>query len=665
MQTRLKVAPADEGLTGTLRPPGDKSISHRALILGALASGETRISGLLESEDVLATLRAVEQLGARVIRDGNDVLVHGTGGRLSAAGTDLDMGNSGTAMRLLAGVLCAQEFESRLLGDASLSRRPMRRIMNPLRQMGASIEGSSNDTAPLRIRGARLRGIEYDSPVASAQVKSCLLLAGLFAEGRTRVSEPTRSRDHTERMLRQFQAQIDDDGTVNGGGGLQGTHVQVPGDISSAAFPLFAALLVPGSDIMLEGVGINPTRDGMLKAVRAMGAEMVISDARKWGLEPVANIRVCYSGRLRAIDLDPQWVPSMIDELPGFMVLAACATGVTRIRGASELRVKESDRLEVMAKALRRLGVDITLYEDGADIVGAGRFESGLVDGAGDHRCAMSLAVLGLVTDKGLAVDGAGMISTSYPGFTADMNHLGAAIAIDTQGASEPMDTAVPVVAIDGPVGSGKGTISTGLARRLGWHFLDSGALYRLVALAAMNEGVNASDEAAVARVAQELDFGFREANGESIPLLDGEDVSLRIRSEDVSAMASRVATVPAVRQAMVGRQRAFARAPGLVADGRDMGTVIFPDAPLKIFLTASAQARAERRYKQLKEKGESVNLSRLFRDIEARDARDTTRAVAPLKPADDAIVIDSTEYSINEVLDKIESLLHEMNLID
>ncbi|NNE04580.1 MAG: (d)CMP kinase, partial [Xanthomonadales bacterium] len=364
-------------------------------------------------------------------------------------------------------------------------------------------------------------------------------------------------------------------------------------------------------------------------------------------------------------DLDPQWVPSMIDELPGFMVLAACATGVTRIRGASELRVKESDRLEVMAKALRRLGVDITLYEDGADIVGAGRFESGLVDGAGDHRCAMSLAVLGLVTDKGLAVDGAGMISTSYPGFTADMNHLGAAIAIDTQGASEPMDTAVPVVAIDGPVGSGKGTISTGLARRLGWHFLDSGALYRLVALAAMNEGVHASDEAAVARVAQELDFGFREANGESIPLLDGEDVSLRIRSEDVSAMASRVATVPAVRQAMVGRQRAFARAPGLVADGRDMGTVIFPDAPLKIFLTASAQARAERRYKQLKEKGESVNLSRLFRDIEARDARDTTRAVAPLKPADDAIVIDSTEYSINEVLDKIESLLHEMNLID
>lgn len=426
----LEVRCAAQALRGKLQPPGDKSISHRALILGALATGETEISGLLQSADVLATRDALLQLRVAINDDGPRVRVQGQGARgLAAPVEPLDLGNSGTAMRLLCGVLAAQPFDSELRGDASLSRRPMRRIIDPLRSMGADIQAAEQFTAPLAIRGRRLRGVDYSSPVASAQVKSCLLLAGLFAEGRTRVREMLPSRDHTERMLGQFGAPLDGEGWIHGGSILSAARVPVPADISSAAFPLAAALLVMESDILLRNVGLNPTRTGLLDALKAMGADLEVRETAGNPYEPAGDIRVRYNGRLQAASITAEQVPSMVDEIPVLMALAATAEGVTKIRGAAELRVKESDRLAVMGAALQSLGVRVELYPDGADIEGrASLGGAALVDSAGDHRCAMSLAILALGLTSGLSIAGAEYIGTSYPGFVSDLRALGAAM---------------------------------------------------------------------------------------------------------------------------------------------------------------------------------------------------------------------------------------------
>lgn len=428
MPSVLEVRVANRALRGVLRPPGDKSLSHRALIFGSLAQGETRIAHLLESDDVRATARALGQLDVSIESDNGLYRIEGRGpDGLRAPTGPLDMGNSGTAMRLLSGVLAAQPFNSILEGDASLSRRPMRRIMQPLRRMGADIQGSDTDTAPLRIVGQALHGIDYASPVASAQVKSCVLLAGLFAEGRTRVKETVPSRDHTERMLALFGAPLDADGWLPGGSALAATQFEIPADPSSAAFLLAAALLVPGSDIRLQGVGLNPTRSGLFDAVRAMGADLTVEPDSDAQHEPTGALRVRYTGRLRAIEVGAGEVPAMVDEIPVLMALAATAEGITRIRGAAELRVKESDRLAVMGAALQSLGARVTLFDDGAEIEGTDELRGGLtLESAGDHRCAMSLGVLGLVCHAGLRVRGASYIETSYPGFDADLRRLGA-----------------------------------------------------------------------------------------------------------------------------------------------------------------------------------------------------------------------------------------------
>lgn len=429
----LEVRTTNRPLRGTLRPPGDKSLSHRALIFGALAQGKTRIARLLESDDVRATAQALRQLGVSIEAGGGLHRIEGRGAEaFRAPGRPLDMGNSGTSMRLLSGVLAAQAFDSILEGDASLSRRPMRRIMEPLRRMGADIQGSEADTAPLRITGRALHGIDYASPVASAQVKSCILLAGLFAEGRTRVRETVPSRDHTERMLALFGAPLDADGWLQGGSALAATQFEIPADPSSAAFLLAAALLVPGSDIRLQGVGLNPTRSGLFDAIRAMGADLAVEPDDGAQHEPTGVLSVSYTGRLRAIDVSAGDVPAMVDEIPVLMALAATAEGTTRIRGAAELRVKESDRLAVMGAALNSLGARVTLYDDGAEIEGTNRLHGGLtLESAGDHRCAMSLGVLGMVCPGGLRVRGARYIETSYPGFAADLRALGADLRRD------------------------------------------------------------------------------------------------------------------------------------------------------------------------------------------------------------------------------------------
>lgn len=416
-------------LRGRLRVPGDKSISHRALMLGAIAEGETRIRSLLASRDIEATRRCLEALGVGFKeRDGN-MVVHGVGldGLRGPAGT-LDCGNSGTTMRLMAGILAGQRFASRLTGDESLSRRPMDRIAEPLMAMGAEVRTADKGRPPLDIIGQRpLLAISHVSPVASAQVKSCVLLAGLYADGRTQVTEPAPSRDHTERMLAAFGCPVDRLGNrvaIEGGRDLKAADLTVPGDPSAAAFLAVAATLVPGSDIVLEGVGINPTRSGFIDVLHQMGADIAVLEEREEGGEPVADLRVRHAG-LEGTVIDPAWVASSIDEFPVLFVAAAAAKGMTIITGAGELRYKESDRIAVMARALEVLGIKLTERPDGMEIEG-GPMAGGTVDAAGDHRCAMALMVAGLVTGGQVDIEGAGGIGTSYPAFERDLGRLAA-----------------------------------------------------------------------------------------------------------------------------------------------------------------------------------------------------------------------------------------------
>ena len=433
---KLLTRPMASALQGELTPPGDKSISHRALIFSALATGESQIKGLLQSADVAATAAACEQLGASIRSEGQGAgqLLHiqGTGEKgLAKPASILDMGNSGTAMRLLTGVLAAQAFDSELVGDASLNRRPMRRIIEPLSRMGAKIEATEQGTAPLRISGNRnLQGIDYVLPVASAQIKSCILLAGLFAAGKTCITEPGQSRDHTERMLPVFGVKMESGCCVTGATGLTAARIEVPADISSAAFFMVAAALVPGSKVLLRNVGVNSTRDGIIRVMQEMGADVSLGNQRQFGEEPVADIQVQYRSGLQGIDIPESWVPSLIDELPIIMVLATSAQGITRIRGAEELRVKESDRLAVMAAGLEILGVRLQEFEDGIDIHG-GKLGSGEVDGAGDHRCAMSFCIAGQVASGPVSVAGATHINTSYPEFVDHLQILGGEVEIE------------------------------------------------------------------------------------------------------------------------------------------------------------------------------------------------------------------------------------------
>jgi 3-phosphoshikimate 1-carboxyvinyltransferase len=440
---KLITQPLASELRGDLTPPGDKSISHRALIFSSLARGVSEIDGLLQSADVEATAAACQQLGAVIQREGQGdqlrLRVVGTGELgLKKPTQVLDMGNSGTAMRLLAGVLAAQPFESELIGDVSLNRRPMRRIIEPLSRMGASIEATETGTAPLRIKGnPNLRGIEYQLPVASAQIKSCVLLAGLFAQGKTCITEPGQSRDHTERMLPVFGVEVASNCCVQGGSVLSAAKIRVPADISSAAFFMVAAAIVPGSQVQLRNVGINKTRDGIVRVMQAMGANIVLSEQRRFGEEEVADIQVSYRAGLRGIDIPEAWIPSLIDELPIIMILATCSEGVTRIRGAEELRVKESDRIAVMAKGLETLGIRLKEYEDGIDIHG-GNVGGGEVDGEGDHRCAMSFCIAGQVASEEITIAGASHIDTSYPDFVNHVLKLGGNVAILNPTSNEP-----------------------------------------------------------------------------------------------------------------------------------------------------------------------------------------------------------------------------------
>jgi len=405
---------------GSIRVPGDKSISHRSVILASIATGTSHITGFLQGEDSLNTLEAFQKMGVSIERNQDRVTVRGVGlYGLKQSATDLDMGNSGTAMRLLLGLLAGQAFDSRLVGDHSLSSRPMQRVIEPLQSMGAVIESEPGGRAPLQVRGKnQLKPIEYLMPVASAQVKSCLLFAGLYADGETIVREPAPTRDHSERMLRGFGCEVSSNGAeicITGGQKLDACDVEVPADISSAAFFMVAASIATGSEITLQHVGVNPTRTGVIDILRLMGADIQITDQREIGGEPVADIRVC-SAALKGIDIPQELVPLAIDEFPVIFVAAACASGTTCLSGAEELRVKESDRIQVMADGLSILGIDTTVKPDGI-IIRGGKLGAGNIDSQGDHRIAMAFSVASLRATAEIRIRNSDNVNTSFPGF--------------------------------------------------------------------------------------------------------------------------------------------------------------------------------------------------------------------------------------------------------
>ncbi len=419
--SQFTIFPAKKPLRGTVSVPGDKSITHRALILGALAQGQTRITGYSEGEDCLNTLRAVRALGAVVQESPEGLEVTGKGlWGLQEPSTVLDCGNSGTGLRLLAGVLAGQNFFSVLTGDASLRSRPMGRVVSPLRQMGAIISGRrGGELAPLAIQGAVLKAVHYESPVASAQIKSCVLLAGLFADGTTIVKEPRKSRDHTERLLAYLGVPLQVDGCtvhLQGRPSFGGKPIAVPGDISAAAFFMVAASIVPDSDIVLTGIGLNPERTGILDVLLEMGADITILDRREVSGEPVGDIRV-RSALLRGITIGPELIPKTIDELPILCVAAALAHGETHITGAQELRVKETDRIRAMATELARLGIELQEKLDGLVIKGRSSIRGASCQSYGDHRVVMSLAICALVADSPITIDDVECVETSFPGF--------------------------------------------------------------------------------------------------------------------------------------------------------------------------------------------------------------------------------------------------------
>lgn len=430
---RFKVTPANVA-DASISVPGDKSVSHRALLLGSIASGRTEVSGFLAGDDCLATLAAMKTLGVDIQQpSATEMSIEGVGLHgLQAATKDLDLGNSGTAMRLMAGLLSGQPFDSVLSGDESLNSRPMGRVVEPLQQMGANISSRKNRPPLTILQVDKLRSINYTLPVASAQVKSAVLLAGLYATGITCVTEPAITRDHTERMLRSMGVTVTVTNrriSIAGGQSLRGCQIQVPADLSSASFVILAVVLADNADVLIKNVGVNPTRTGVIEILQGMGAEISFENPQLFGEEPTADIRV-RSSRLQGGTVNPDLVSLAIDEFPVLFVAAAAASGKTVFSGLGELRVKESDRIAAMAAGLRILGIEVDESEDGA-VVQGGRFGGGTVQSHGDHRVAMSLAVAGSIATDDVIVENVAAVQTSFPGFQDCMAAIGADIRLE------------------------------------------------------------------------------------------------------------------------------------------------------------------------------------------------------------------------------------------
>jgi len=422
-------------LSGKFRVPGDKSISHRSIMFGAIADGTTHVTGFLQGEDSLNTLRAFRAMGVEIDgpNENGEVIIHGVGiDGLTPPAADIDLGNSGTSIRLMSGLLAGQAFDVVLSGDRSLSKRPMKRVTDPLALMGAKVDTDEGGKPPLRIHGgSKIKGIDYQLPMASAQVKSCVLLAGMYAEGKTCVTEPAITRDHTERMLNAFGYLVetkDNQMCIEGGGRLTACNIDVPADISSAAFFLVGASIAEKADITLQHVGVNPTRTGIIDILKLMGANIVLLNERIVGGEPVADIRV-RSAQLKGINVPENLVPLAIDEFPVLFVAAACAEGQTVITGAEELRVKESDRIQVMADGLLAIGVDCQATPDGM-IINGGSIKGGKVHSRDDHRIAMAFTMAGLRAESDIVIEDCENVATSFPDFIGVANRAGISVSI-------------------------------------------------------------------------------------------------------------------------------------------------------------------------------------------------------------------------------------------
>ncbi len=418
----------DIQLKGTIQVPGDKSISHRSVMLGAIAEGKTKVYGLLTGEDCLNTIDCFSKMGVQIKREGNYVEIDGTGfNGLKEPVEILDVGNSGTTIRLMLGILAGAPFHTCLIGDDSIAKRPMDRVARPLRQMGARIDGRKNGSfTPISIRGGGLKGIEYTSPVASAQVKSSILLAGLHAEGMTTVVEPQSSRDHTERMLKAFGCEVEIDGlktAIRGKQTLKGTTIKVPGDISSAAFFLVAGAIVPNSELTIKNVGINTTRTGIIDVLKEMGANIIIEETESGEIEPAADIYIKTSN-LKGIEIGGDMIPRLIDEIPIIALAATQAEGVTIIKDAEELKVKETNRIDTVVRELSKMGARIEATDDGMIIYGGTDLRPSLVDSHGDHRIGMMLAIASCLAKGETVVENSEAISISYPNFFQHLEEL-------------------------------------------------------------------------------------------------------------------------------------------------------------------------------------------------------------------------------------------------
>jgi 3-phosphoshikimate 1-carboxyvinyltransferase len=652
------ISQTSPALKGSITVPGDKSISHRTLMLGSQIFGKLHISGLLEGEDVLSTMQALRQMGvsfSQAAAGGWVVEGRGIGG-LNESADVLNMGNSGTSARLLMGLLAPYPFTSFFSGDHSLSRRPMKRVMTPLKEMGVQFTAHSGETLPLALMGSSsLLPITYTLPVASAQVKSAILLAGMNIAGKTTVIEKEATRDHTERMLKHLGIALEITEHESGGQAIsitghqkqayQETEITVPGDPSSAAFPIVAALITPGSEITVQHICMNPLRTGLFDVLTRMGADISFHNKRESAGEPVADITARYS-KLKAVDVEAEIAPSMIDEYPILAVACAYAKGRSIMKGLSELRVKESDRLQAVIDGLTANGVRAEAQGDDLIVHGAGAVPGGgLVRTHYDHRIAMAFLVMGLAAQQQVTVDDARAIATSFPNFFPLMSSCGAAIFRERR--TKPrIDLPHPlVIAIDGPAASGKGTLGRCLSEHLGLPYLDTGSLYRAVGmriLFAGNDPTNKDHAIAAAESIAPDDFS-----------------NPQLRYEKVGQAASIVSAMPEVRQILLDYQRRFAAsARGAILDGRDIGTVVCPNADIKLFMTASIEARADRRHRQLQGQGIEVVYESVLQDLIERDARDSERKSAPLKAADDAIAIDTTDVSANQVFDMVIKLV-------
>ncbi len=685
--------------------PGDKSISQRALILAALARGESRIRGILDGGDPASTAGALRALGAAIppLSEWKDeIRVPGLGLHgLKASGTPLDLGNSGTGARLMAGVLSGEEMDSILTGDASLRSRPMKRVTQPLSRMGARFQYLENEgRLPLKIRGGSLRPMEYTLPVASAQVKSAILLAGVVGGVPLNLLEPGPSRDHTEGMLRASGVPVETE--VVGPGRrvvllpppseVGPLDLDVPADFSSAAFFLLFGLLAPPTEpLVLPGVGLNPTRTGLLPVLERMGGRVRVEG--KWGEaqgEPLGDL-VVEPSPLRGTRIEGEEIPTLIDEIPILAVGAARAQGATIIRGAGELRVKETDRIRALAENLRAVGVEAEELEDGLEIQGSDGPLEGRVRSFGDHRIAMAFGILGALPGCHIEVDHPEVATVSFPAFWELLEHLPSSRERDPRlhaDASPPrgaqargptverggMDSRAPgpgtrplVITLDGPAGSGKSSTAREVARRLGYKHLDSGALYRALTYALLNSGIPQEEWEGLSPA--ELDrFPIHlRASEDGLQVLLGDRILTdELRTPEVTALVSPLSAFPAVRAWLLEAQRRAGREGGLVADGRDMGTVVFPDAELKVFLTARLPERAHRRF--LEREGRPPGEEELDAEADAirqRDERDAGRSVAPLKKPGGAVEVDTSELSfeaqVKIIIEHAKTLTHKL----